>query len=124
MPARLVVLGILNIVLAALGLLMCGAILLASFGFGTIIALSSFENFGAGLMLGSFGAFVSLIGVLLCIAQAYIGALIMQGRALGFVGGLVISALCILSFGGGDWLHAAFGVFGLWALLTSRESFR
>lgn len=103
---------------------MCGAILLASFGFGTIIALSSFENFGAGLMLGSFGAFVSLIGVLLCIAQAYIGALIMQGRALGFVGGLVISALCILSFGGGDWLHAAFGVFGLWALLTSRESFR
>ncbi len=124
MPTRVVVLGILNIVFAALGLLLCGAILLTSLGFGTIVAFSSIKNIGAGFMLGSLGAFVSLIGVLLCIAQAYIGAAIMQGRTLGFLGGLVISALCILSFGGGDWLHAAFGVFGLWALLTSRESFR
>ncbi|MCA9713472.1 MAG: hypothetical protein KC468_02130 [Myxococcales bacterium] len=124
MPARVIVFGIVNVVLAALGVLLCGALLLTCLGFGTLIALSSFKSFGAGVMFGGLGALLSLFGMLLCLLQAYIGAAMMQGRTLGFVGGLALSAFALIGATSGGLYNVVYGVFGLWALLTASDRFR
>ena len=48
----------------------------------------------------------------------------MQGRTLGFVGGLALSAFALIGATSGGLYNVVYAVFGLWALLTASDRFR
>ena len=126
LATRVSLFGLATLVFAAASALACVALALASIGFGTLIAFAPDGSFGFGAALGAFGIVAALIGLLVAAVQAYAGALVMRGRTLGLVLGFIFAGLATLSgFSAGfDPLTLAYGLFGLWALWTSRGQFR
>jgi hypothetical protein len=119
MPTRIVILALAHVLMAVVGVFLCAAMMLGLLGVGVM-------TIGVDLALLHFGAlwlFVFALVVLFAWIQFSVGAAMMRGRYFGYVGGLVLAILELLS-GLSSWRIALFGLFGLWALLTSREHFR
>ncbi len=121
---RVTLFGLVTLVFAAASALACVALALASLGIGTLIAFAPDGSFGFGAALGAFGTVAAIIGLLVATVQAWAAVLVMQGKSLGLVLGFVFAGLATMSGFGGDFVTLAYGLFGLWALWTSRGQFR
>lgn len=111
------VLGVLNIVLSALGILV-GILLFAIFG--GIAGLIGATDHGDGRLiampiLGVIGALIFLVVMVISIPGIIIGAGLLRLRPWARILGIVISALNVLNFPFGT----AVGVYGLWVLLSN-----
>jgi hypothetical protein len=124
LDTRVTLFGLCTLVFAAASALACVALALAALGMGTLIAFAPDGSFGFGAALGAFGTVAAFIGLLVSAVQAYAAVLVMRGRTLGLVLGFVFAGLATLSGFDGEWLTLAYGLFGLWALWTSRSQFR
>jgi hypothetical protein len=111
------VLGILNIVLSALGI-MVGVLLLLVFG--GIAGLIGLTDQGDGRMIalpivGGIGALIFILAMVVSIPGIVTGIGLLKFRPWARILGIVISALNILNFPFGT----ALGVYGLWVLLAN-----
>lgn len=111
------VLGVLNIVLSALGILV-GILLFAIFG--GIAGLIGATDHGDGRLiampiLGAIGALIFLVVMVISIPGIIIGAGLLKMRPWARILGIVISALNVVNFPFGT----AVGVYGLWVLLSN-----
>jgi len=116
--------GFLTLVFAGLSAVLCLFIAFGAVGLGTWVAFMDGGSFGGGAVLGTVGVFAAVVGLIFSAVQAYAGLLIMRGHKLGMALGLLFAALAVLSGVGGAWPSLAYGLFGLWALWTSKHQFR
>lgn len=124
LSTRVSLFGLLTLVFAALSAVFCVFIAFGAVGLGTWVAFMDGGSFGGGAMLGTLGVFASVVGLIFSALQAYAGLSIMRGRKLGMALGLMFAALAVLSGFGGAWVSLAYGLFGLWALWTSKHQFQ
>jgi hypothetical protein len=120
MKQHVSVLGILYIVFGCLGIIGAFAFLLLFGGLAGIVGLVAHQEPDAAVavpILGIIGVVVSASIALLSIPGLIIGIGLTKFRRWGRVGGVVLSALNLLSFP----LGTALGAYGLWVLL-SKES--
>ena len=111
------VLGVLNIVLSALGIL-AGVVLLMIFGgIASLVGLADHSDgkLIAIPILGGIGALIFVILILVSIPGIITGVGLLKMRPWARILGIVISALNILNFPFGT----AVGVYGLWVLLSN-----
>ena len=121
--ARVTVFGLATLILAAFSAFGCLIFALVALGFGGAIALAPEGSFGFGAAFGIFGTFAALIGLAACAVQAWAGTLILKGRTAGLVLGFIFSALSLYAGFHGAWFSLAYGLFGAWALWSSRRQF-
>lgn len=111
------VLGVLNIVLSALGILIGVLLLLV---FGGIAGLIGLTDHGDGRLIalpivGGIGALIFILVMIVSIPGIVAGIGLLKLRPWARILGIVISALNILNFPFGT----ALGVYGLWVLLAN-----
>jgi hypothetical protein len=120
MKQHVSILGILYILFGCLGILGALALLAIFGGVAGIVSLAAHEEPDAAAavpILGIIGAVVSFGLALLSIPGLVIGIGLTKFRRWARIGGVVLSALNLLSFP----LGTALGAYGLWVLL-SKES--
>lgn len=120
MKQHVSILGILYIVFGCLGILGAFAFLMLFGGLAGIVGLVAHEEPDAAVavpILGIIGVVVSAVVALLSIPALIIGIGLTKFRRWARVGGVVLSAMNLLSFP----LGTALGAYGLWVLL-SKES--
>ncbi len=117
MAQHVKILGILHIVFAGLGVLAAITVLLIFGGISAVVGLSdhSSESLTAIPVLGVIGAFVFILVLVLSLPGLIIGIGLMQFKPWARIGGIILSALDLVSvppFG------TALGIYGLWVLLN------
>jgi hypothetical protein len=121
---RVSLFGLLTLGYAAMSVLVCILVGLSAMGLGTYVAFADDGSFFAGAAFGALGVFAAVIGLAVAAVQGIAGLAVMRGRKLGLLLGFVFAGLAVLSGFGGGLVGLAYGVFGLWALWTSRHQFR
>jgi hypothetical protein len=126
LDTRVTLFGLVTLVFAVASAFACVAFALASLGIGTLVAFAPDGSFGFGAALGAFGTVAALIGLVVAAVQAFAGLLVLRGRTLGLVLGFIFAGLAVMSGVGADFdlMTLGYGLFGVWALWTSRAQFR
>jgi hypothetical protein len=111
------VLGVLNIVLSALGILVGVLLLLVFGGIAGLVGMAdhSDDRLIAVPILGGIGVLIFILVMVLSIPGIVTGVGLLKLRPWARILGIVISALNILNFPFGT----AVGVYGLWVLLAN-----
>lgn len=121
--ARVRVHGLVSIVFALYSAAMSAFLGLASLGLGAAFAFNPDLPTGFGAAFGAFGVAASLAGIGLSAFGGVVAVWILRGRKLGLFFGLGLAVLAVASGFEGNWTTLGWGVFGLWALWTSRKQF-
>jgi hypothetical protein len=114
------VLGVLNIVLSALGIL-AGLLLFAIFGgIAGLVGVASHDEgrLIAVPILGGIGVLIFIVVMVLSIPGIIVGAGLLKFRPWARILGIILSALNIVNFPFGT----AVGVYGLWVLLSNETT--
>jgi hypothetical protein len=120
MKQHVSILGILYVVFGCLGIIGAFAFLMLFGGLAGIVGLVAHEDPDAAVavpILGIIGVVVSAFVALLSIPGLVIGIGLTKFRRWARVGGVVLSALNLLSFP----LGTALGAYGLWVLLSNES---
>jgi hypothetical protein len=114
MAQHVKILGILHIVLGALGVL-GGLIVLVVFGgISALVNLSDHGDIPPGPFLGLIGGVIFVAVMVISLPALVIGIGLTQLRPWARIGGIVLSALDLLFFP----FHTILGIYGLWVLLN------
>ena len=115
MHTHVKVVGALNIVLGAFGLLIAAALMLIFGGATWLVGASGDPDAALAVpILGVTGAAISTFLLLLSLPSVVIGIGLLQRRSWARVAGIVISLLNLFNFPFGTML----GVYGLWVLFS------
>jgi hypothetical protein len=115
MAQHVKILGVLHIVLGALGVLGALAVLLIFGGVSALVAADhSADSVTAIPILGAIGGFVFVVIMTLSLPGLIIGIGLVQFRPWARVAGIIVSAFDLLGFP----FHTALGIYGLWVLLN------
>jgi hypothetical protein len=115
MHTHVKVVGALNIVLGAFGLLLAAALMLIFGGATWLVGASGDPDAAMAVpILGLTGAAISTLLLLLSLPSVIIGIGLLQRRSWARVAGIVISLLNLFNFPFGTLL----GVYGLWVLFA------
>jgi hypothetical protein len=115
MAQHVKILGVLHIVLGALGVLAAIAALLIFGGVSALVAADrSSDSMAAIPFLGVIGGFVFILVMTLSLPGLIIGIGLVQFRPWARIGGIIVSGFDLLGFP----FHTALGIYGLWVLLN------
>ena len=115
MAQHVKILGVLHIVLGALGVLAAIAALLIFGGVSALVAADrSSDSLAAIPFLGVIGGFVFILVMTLSLPGLIIGIGLVQFRPWARIGGIIVSGFDLLGFP----FHTALGIYGLWVLLN------
>jgi hypothetical protein len=115
MAQHVKILGVLHIVLGALGVLAAIAALIIFGGVSALVAADrSSDSMAAIPFLGVIGGFVFILVMTLSLPGLIIGIGLVQFRPWARIGGIIVSGFDLLGFP----FHTALGIYGLWVLLN------
>src|SRR5215469_386209 len=115
MAQHVKILGVLHIVLGALGVLGAVIVLLVFGGISALVAADqSSDSLAAIPILGAVGGFVFILILAISVPGLIIGIGLVQFRSWARIAGIVISGFDLLGFP----FHTALGIYGLWVLLN------
>lgn len=116
MATHIKVIGILHIVMGAIGVLIGLAFLLFFGGLAGVVGLGdrTHDNLAAIPILGMIGGFLFILIAVLSLPGIIAGIGLLQFRPWGRTLGIILSAVHLFNVPFGT----ALGVYGLWALLT------
>jgi hypothetical protein len=115
MAQHVKILGILHIVFGAMGVFGAIVVLLVFGGISAIVGMSDRSSDVPAPILGIIGGFVFILVLALSLPGLIIGIGLLQFKPWARIGGIILSALDLLSippFG------TALGIYGLWVLLN------
>lgn len=115
MAQHVKILGILHIVFGAMGVFGAIIVLLIFGGISAIVGMSDRSSDVPAPILGIIGGFVFILVLALSLPALIIGIGLLQFKPWARIGGIILSALDLLSippFG------TALGIYGLWVLLN------
>jgi len=115
MAQHVKILGILHIVFGAMGVFAALVVLMIFGGISAFVSMSDRSTDLPAPILGLIGGFVFILLLVLSLPGLIIGIGLMQFKPWARIGGIVLSALDLLSlppFG------TALGIYGLWVLLN------
>jgi hypothetical protein len=116
MDTHIKVVGALNIVLGAFGLLVAAALMLIFGGATWLVGATGDPNADVAIpILGLTGAAISTFLLVLSLPGVVIGIGLLQRRSWARIAGIVISLLNLFNFPFGTML----GVYGLWVLFAN-----
>jgi len=115
MAQHVKIVGVLHIILGALGVLAAIAALLIFGGVSALVAADrSSDSLAAIPILGVIGGFVFILVMALSLPGLIIGIGLVQFRPWARIGGIILSGFDLLGFP----FHTALGIYGLWVLLN------
>ena len=118
MAQHVKILGVLHIVLGALGVLGAVIVLLVFGGISALVAADqSSDSLAAIPILGAVGGFVFILIMAISVPGLVIGIGLVQFRSWARIAGIVISGFDLLGFP----FHTALGIYGLWVLLNRQS---
>ncbi len=115
MAQHVKILGILHVVFGAMGVFAALVVLMIFGGISAFVSMSDRSTDLPAPILGLIGGFVFILLLVLSLPGLIIGIGLMQFKPWARIGGIVLSALDLLSlppFG------TALGIYGLWVLLN------
>jgi hypothetical protein len=117
MAQHVKILGVLHIVLGALGVFAGIIVLLIFGGVSAVVNMSDRSSDLPAPLLGIIGGVIFILLLVLSLPGLIIGIGLVQFRPWARIAGIIVSALDLLGFP----FHTALGIYGLWVLL-SRET--
>lgn len=114
MAQHVKILGILHIVLGALGVVGAIIVLLVFGGISALVNVSDHGDVPAGPIMGLIGGVIFVVILVISVPALVIGIGLTQFRPWARVAGIVLSAIDLLGFP----FHTILGVYGLWVLLN------
>jgi hypothetical protein len=114
MAQHVKILGVLHIVLGALGVFGGIVILLIFGGVSALVNMSDRSSDLPAPLLGIIGGILFILLLVLSLPGLIIGIGLVQFRPWARIAGIIVSALDLLGFP----FHTALGIYGLWVLLN------
>ena len=114
MAQHVKILGVLHIVLGALGVFGAVIVLLIFGGVSALVNMSDRSTDLPAPILGAIGGLIFILVMALSLPGLIIGIGLLQFRPWARVAGIIVSALDLFGFP----FHTALGIYGLWVLLN------
>jgi hypothetical protein len=114
MAQHVKILGILHIVLGALGVFGAMIVLLIFGGISAMVNMSDRASDVPAPVLGLIGGLVFIVILVVSLPALVIGIGLLQFKPWARIGGIILSGLDLLAFP----FHTILGIYGLWVLLN------